>query len=500
MQIFLAALPIALLLFLMTILKWSGKRAGFVSWLAALGIAAAAFGLTPQVLWVSQLKGLLFSLYVLALLWPALLLYYLNYQVGGIQALTDWLTQLVPDRSMLVILLAWPFSSILEGIAGFGLPIAVAAPMLVSVGVSPLVAVVASAIGHSWSVTFGNMGVVFQSLVSLSGLPEAEIIPYAGLLMGLLCILCGLAAAHVLGELRRWKRVLLLGVGMGLIQYGLARAGLLPLSGLGASLMGVWLGVVLSRNGRRRVKASSFPRPLWGTLASYGGLAVLTLAVFIEGPIHRLLFPFLWRQPFPPVITRTGFLTAAGFGQGFRWFAHPGTLLVVTILLSLLIFARLRLSAPGMLREAAGQTFQAAFPATLGIIFTVGLSVLMDHTGMTQLLAEGLSQLTGRLFPLVSPLIGMLGTFATSSNTNSNVLFVSLQKQVAALIAALPVVLVAAQTAGGSLGSMIAPAKLIVGCSNVGLAGQEGQVLRKTLPYSLVIGLLVGLAALLLAG
>jgi lactate permease len=58
---------------------------------------------------------------------------------------------------------------------------------------------------------------------------------------------------------------------------------------------------------------------------------------------------------------------------------------------------------------------------------------------------------------------------------------------------------VASQTAGGSLGSMIAPAKLIVGCSNVGLVGKEGQILRRTLPYNLAVALIIGLLALLLA-
>ncbi len=118
---------------------------------------------------------------------------------------------------------------------------------------------------------------------------------------------------------------------------------------------------------------------------------------------------------------------------------------------------------------------------------------------MTQLLAQGLAALVGSAFPLVSPLIGMLGAFATGSNNNSNVLFAPLQKSVAALLSMDPRVLLSAQTAGGALGSMIAPAKIIVGCSTVGLKGREGDVLRRTLLYGLGIGLLVGLLALLAA-
>ena len=499
MQTFLAALPILLLLTLMAVFRWSGRRAGIVSWLTALLIASLFFGLTPQVFAVSQLKSIIFSLYVLVILWPALLLYNLNNQVGGIQALTAWLTELVPDRSLLVILLAWPFSSILEGVAGFGLPIAVAAPMLISLGVPPLSAVAASAIGHSWSVTFGNMGVVLQSLVGLSGYPESEIIPYAALMMGVACLLCGLAAAHVLRQSRHWKMVLLLAGLMAGVQYLVAQIGLSPLASFSAALAGLLLGILLSRIRPGPKQAIGVPKALWGTLGSYGLLTLLTMVIFIDGPLHRWLYPVLWRQPFPEVVTTSGFVTPASFGQTFRWFAHPGSITAVVILFSWLIFSRLKLTQPGDFLAAASRTYRGAFPATLGILVTVGLSVMMDHTGMMQLLARGLSEATGQIFPLLSPIVGMLGTFATSSNTNSNVLFVSLQKQVAGLIGVLPVILVASQTAGGSLGSMIAPAKLIVGCSNVGLVGKEGQILRRTLPYNLAVALIIGLLALLLA-
>ena len=135
-------------------------------------------------------------------------------------------------------------------------------------------------------------------------------------------------------------------------------------------------------------------------------------------------------------------------------------------------------------------------PATIGVVSMVGLSTLMDHTGMTQRLAEALADLLDTAFPSVSALVGMLGAFATGSNNNSNVLFASLQEQVALLLGITPSLLVASQTTGGALGSMIAPAKIIVGCSTVGLQGRDGDVLRVTLPYGLAIGLGMGALAL----
>jgi lactate permease len=118
---------------------------------------------------------------------------------------------------------------------------------------------------------------------------------------------------------------------------------------------------------------------------------------------------------------------------------------------------------------------------------------------MTLLLAEGLTALMQLSYPVVSPWVGMLGAFATGSNNNSNVLFASLQKNAALLLGLDPRWLLAAQTAGGSLGSMIAPAKIIVGCSTVGLKGKDGAVLRITLPYGVVIGLGIGLMVFLIS-
>jgi lactate permease len=70
----------------------------------------------------------------------------------------------------------------------------------------------------------------------------------------------------------------------------------------------------------------------------------------------------------------------------------------------------------------------------------------------------------------------------------------------AQLIGINALVVLGAQTTGGALGSMLAPAKIIVGCSTAGLAGREGEVMRKTLSYGLLIAAFTGLAAWVVLG
>jgi lactate permease len=129
----------------------------------------------------------------------------------------------------------------------------------------------------------------------------------------------------------------------------------------------------------------------------------------------------------------------------------------------------------------------------------VGFAMIMDQAGMTNLIAVGLSRALAPVFPFISPFIGLLGAFMTGSNTNSNVLFAGLQQQTAELLGLSVPLILGAQTTGGSLGGMLAPARIIVGCSTAGLAGQEGQVLRRTMAYGIIMTILIGAIAWIVA-
>ena len=495
-----AALPILAVLALMVGFGWGGQRAGPAGWLIGLAVGGAAFGLTFEVWWVSQLKGLLLSGFVLAVLWPALYLYHVVEGADGIRALATALEALIRDRGLLLIVVAWAFSGMLEGLAGFGLPVAIVAPMLVGLGVPPVGAVAAVAVGHAWSVTFGDMGVIFQTLTGLVDVDEGRLAATAAALLGVACLATGLAAARILGQGRRWPAVLLVAVVMSAAQYGLAVAGLTPLAAFGAGLAGILCGAAISLAGNRREGDAPVALRITPSLAAatgaYGGLAALLSAIILIPALNEALRGLIWQASFPRVATADGFVTGAGSGQVIRPLVHPGTAILLVAILSYAIYRRRGISAPGSWRAAAGATWRSAMPATIGIVSMVGLSTLMDHTGMTQRLANGLADLLDTAFPTVSALVGMLGAFATGSNNNSNVLFASLQEEVALLTGIAPGLLVASQTTGGALGSMIAPAKIIVGCSTVGLHGRDGEVLRVTLPYGLAISLGIGALAL----
>jgi lactate permease len=502
-QTILAAAPILIVLVVMIVFHVGGQVAGPIGLLSGLLVAFQAFGLTSNILVISQVKGLLLSLFVLAVFLPALFLYNIVNQAGGIQSIALALENRIQDRGILLIVIAWAFSGMLEGLAGFGLPVAIVSPMLVELGLSPILAVAAVAIGHAWSVTFGDMGVIYQTLISVVKVVPVQLSMVAAIFLGISCLACGLAVAHLLKRLNKWPIVLVLALVMAVVQYAFVMLNIAALASFCAGLAGVSAAVLINNILMKFKNEKSAPMewtlPLKMALLSYGSLTVLMSLIAIVTPIHQALGKFSWYVAYPEVTTLRGFTTAAVINQHYYPLLHPGTSILLIALISYFLNKRAKLYSSTNLWHIVSITEKAALPPAIGILSMVGLSALMDHSGMTNQLAELLSSFFKAAFPLVSPYIGMLGAFATGSNNNSNVLFAPLQEGIAILLKISPAVIVAAQTTGGALGSMIAPAKVIVGCSTVAAQGSDGEVLRKTIPYGLVIGLVMGIITMIFA-
>ena len=519
----LAFSPIAVVLVLMVGFRWGGKKAGPVGWAVALVAAWLVFDAGFELLVYSQLRGLLLSLYVLYIIWMALVLFRVVDEAGAIEVIGQGIARLTSEPTMQLLLMAWAFSSFLQGVAGFGVPIAVVAPLLIGLGFAPVVSVAAVAIGHSWSVTFGGIASSFQALMAATGLPGEVLAPWSSLFLGIACFGCGIATMWTFQRwqsLRKgWLALLLMGAAMAGVQAALAVSGLWNLAGFAAGLCGVAVGALVACLPRYQVAtAHAGPQPIAlagpqsseaGTdremqpplslrlaLAPYLALIVVVSAAELWPWLHQMLNSVQLRFQFPQVQTGYGWTTPAGPGRSISLFGHAGALLAYVSLGFYVVYRWTGHYTRGVARRIVQRTVKSAVPSSIGILSMVGMAVAMDNSGMTFVLADGLSRVAGPLYPLVAPFIGMLGAFMTGSNTNSNVVFAPLQQQAAALLSISVPIILAAQTTGGALGSMLAPAKIIVGCSTAGLAGQEGEVLNKTLPPGLVIAAVVGLVAL----
>jgi len=505
----LAALPILAILVLMLRLRWGGEKAGAVGWAVALLIAALRFGAGWQLLAYAQLKGVLLSLFVLYIIWAALLLFRVSDEAGALAAIGAGLPRLTPDRGLQALLLGWALGAFVQGVSGFGVPVAVIAPLLVGLGFPALAAVIISSVGHAWAVTFGSLGSSFYALVAATGRSGEALAPWSAGLLGLCCLGCGAGTLWAAGGKRTLRAglapLLFIGLVMAGSQFLCVTQGLWSLGGMVAGLAGLAAGVAWARwqaprqaphqaphvGGGPTVVGGSVtarPRmPLGWALFPYVLLVAIVLVAQLIPPVQDFLGQVVIRVQFPALATARGWVTPAEEGRTIDVFGHAGALLIYASVITYLVFHMQRRYAPGTIRRIGRTIVQRAGRSSLGIAAMVGMAVTMEHAGMTHLLADGLARVAGPAFPLVSPFIGALGAFMTGSNTNSNVIFGGLQQRVATLVGVSPIIILAAQTAGGAIGSLFAPAKVIVGCSTVGLGGQEGPVLQAAMRYGLAI-------------
>ena len=505
MAFLLAITPILLILVLMVGLRWSAARAGGAGYLCALIIGVVFFGLNPILLAYAHAKALLLAIDVLMIIWAAFLLYRVVDEAGAIRTIGEALPHLTTDRGMQALIIGWVFASFLQGVGGFGVPVAVIAPILIGLGFAPLDAVVIPSIGHGWAITFGSLGSSFQALMTTTGLPDKVLSPFSAQFLGAAGVVSGLMVAHVAGSweaIRRlWLPTILFGGVMAVVQYVTAVLGFWNIAAFSGSIAGLVICFPIARryrgeqnnNGILNVKA------LLVAISGFALLVVVILSVQLIPALQSFLSSVVIQLKFPQISTSVGllsnapFVTPAGFGRKISLFSHTGSVLVYAATLAYMVYWRAGMYRPGAIRRIVGGTLRKVLSSSVSIVSMVTMASIMEHSGMTHILARDLAEGMGSLFPVAASWIGALGAFMTGSNTNSNMVFGALQMQTANLLGYPLAIILAAQTAGAALASVMAPTKVVVGASTAGMAGKEGLVMRKLFIYAGLLVLFISL-------
>ncbi|HOJ01557.1 MAG TPA: L-lactate permease [Anaerolineaceae bacterium] len=492
--------PILLFLFLMIGKKWGGSKAGFVSWIYTLVITFTFFGANIPLVGYAHFKAVFLALDVLLIIWMALLFFHISNYAGAIQVLGNALAVFTQNKTLQVLLLAWLFTSFLQGLGGFGVPVAVTAPLLVGLGIDPIDAIIMASIGHGWAVTFGSMGSSFQTMMALSDIAGSTLAPDTAKLLGVMAVISGIWLvqyyAGFKAVLKNLPFVFTIGAILGGVQYLLATNGMWTVATTGASLVALGAAFVLikigssGKNKKAAIQGTTDPfKPsLILSIAIYFILILLSFAIklipFINDPLSR----FQLTYAFPEIVSNLGWSTAPENGREITLFTHPGMILLGASIIAFLLYRKKNLLDKEAYKKILSSVKKSGLQSSIAIYFTVGIAVLMSHTGMINILAKGLSGFVGStLYPAITPFIGALGAFISGSNNNSNILFTKLHMQTAELLGLNVNLILAAQSAGGAIGSIFAPAKVIVGCSTVGLVGKEGQVLKSLIRHGLFL-------------
>jgi lactate permease len=538
----LAVSPVVLLLALVLWGRFSTIVNAGVTVAYSVVVAALAFGAGPLTVGVGLGKGAWVGLWILYVIWPALLMHHLASRVG-MAALGRALSTLLPRRIENVLLLAWVLPSFIQGVSGFGTPIAVAAPLLVALGIGKARAVALPLIGYHWAVGFGSMGSSFYMGALTAHLDTAERAGYAAaaaVVLGINCVLSGMLVALMEGGwtgLRHgWRMLATAGPVMALVQAGTVR--LEPgIGALCAGASGIAVVMVLRRFSRPQENAEAAHDVLQraevleqaeggrpgsggrrGERGSVGGdpssngaavdgtpedteakaraaavpyvlLGVVALAVFLPPALRAWAKGHLLIGPsFPSTGTSRGTINeAAQLYNPIAVLGHPGTFLLVACAGSVLVWSRRGVWDRGAWGPVWRGALRQAWKSSPSVVLLASVAGVLVDSGMVRTVAQGAAVATGHAYPAIAPLVGALGSFITGSTTSSNALFSSLQADVAHLVGNRPADLLAGQLAGGNIGNSLAPVVILLGLSAVGAARRAGEVLRMTMAPAAVL-------------
>lgn len=235
-------------------------------------------------------------------------------------------------------------------------------------------------------------------------------------------------------------------------------------------------------------------------------LTVVAAGTSLIPALANLLKSWSVGFPFPEVTTAYGVVNeGTEMYSALSPLSHPGAVVLLTAVVAYLVFRSRGYFAAWERRSRQstsllGGLARTAVPASVPIVAFLVLAQMMNHSGQNEVLALGISAVApAYLYAFLASGVGIVGAFTTSSSTSSNVLFTDLQVNLANL-KGLPVeTVLAAQSAGGAIGNAIAPANILMGASTTGIVGREGEIMRKTLPWTVIAFVATGIGTVALA-
>ncbi|MBR0459996.1 MAG: L-lactate permease [Victivallales bacterium] len=538
MYVFLALLPILVALVLMTAFKVSPGKALPLSWVGTMFIGAFVWKMRWTLVLAASLQGIGQALDIILIIFGAILLLNVLKKTGMLETINHSFTSISQDRRVQVIIIAWLFGGLIEGASGFGAAPALAAPLLVGLGFPALTAVAVALICNTMPVPFGAVGIpvltTFSTLAPNLAREGIDSAFFSRQTLGELTTLFGVSGLAIpliaVGFMvfsardKRWLRSLLeivpfsLFAGVAFIlPWKLTAIYLGPElpSLLGAAVgLPIVLGALrlhflvpkyiwdfpkeeISESSKTMPVPNAQTIPVWQAWLPYGILVIILV-------LSRL-----------PMLPLRGWLASTGkisisqlFGEegtGVSWalLNNPGIMPFVFVSIGVVCWRKLgRREFGNVLTGTLKQIWQAsiAIAASVAMVRVMVLSAgnLSGMEGMLTVVAKQIANVMGRAYIIGAPCIGVLGTFFSGSCTVSDILFVSLQFDTAAMLKLPVATIVALQNVGGGIGSMVRLSGVVAACATVNASGKEGRLILLCCVPVLLLVLLSLLATFLL--
>jgi lactate permease len=455
----------------------------------------------------------------------AVWIYTMTVKTGDFAVLRRSFASISSDQRIQAVIIAFSFGALLEALAGFGTPVAITSVMLIALGFKPIKAAAVALVANTAPVAFGAIAIPIVTLSQITGIDKQDLGSMVGRQTPILALIVPLILVIIVDGMRGlravWPAALVGGVTFAIGQFVCSNYISVELTDVVASLLSV-----IAMVGFLRIWQPS--EPLEDERPEEGGGARPAIAGASEhnpaledeirrrdgkkdtaGDILRGYAPYLiiiavfslaqWKPIKDFLADQTEMFEWPGLhvtndkGEAiksvtfkFDWLAAAGTLLLIS---GLLTMAALKIK-PRIALTAYKETLDQLKWAILTVAAVLALAYVMNLSGQTVTLGLWAAG-AGSFFAFLSSLIGWLGVAITGSDTSSNSLFGALQVAAAKDAGLDPLLLAAANSSGGVLGKMISPQNLAIGAAAVGMAGQEGDLFRRVLKWSVLLVLLM---------
>ncbi|MFZ0589810.1 MAG: L-lactate permease [Bryobacteraceae bacterium] len=508
---FVAAIPILAMLLAIGVFRVSAWKSSLVGLAAAFLVAMVGYRMPLPLAASAAGYGGAFGIFpIFWIVYWAIVLYRLAIETGKLEILKDSIGHLTTDRSCQALLIAFSFGAFLEGAAGFGTPVAIAAAILAGLGFSPFYAAAICLLANTAPVAFGSIGIPMVTLNAITSLPLQDLSANTGRIVAPISTFIPAYLVLVMGGLSELKRVwipaLTCGLTFGLVQFSVSNLSGPYLTDILASLSSI-IAVVLVLRFRHPAQtqfSGDKPSKRYGRRDLLFAWSPYLLLVFfvllwslapVKTVLNRVTFTFAWPSlhnlvvQMPPVAARAHPYAAI---YKVDWLAASGTSCGLSTLAAAIV---LKVSPTRFLKICL-ITFRHLLPAFASFVFVLALAFLMNYSGATATLGLAFAH-AGKAFPFFSALLGWVGVFLTGSDTSANALFGNLQQITALHLGMNPALLASSNSSGGVMGKMISLQSIAVASAATAMATEdEPKLFRFTLKHSLFLASVVGLVVL----
>ena len=520
-----AAIPVVSLLVLIASGKLQAHIAALIALAVGLLVAIFAFTMPAGLALRAAGFGAISGLFPIGwIILNVIFLYRLTVEKGWFEILQRSIGDITPDRRLQLLLIAFCFGAFFEGASGFGTPVAVTGAILMGLGFSPLAAAGLSLIANTAPVAYGALGAPIAGLSQVTGIDPFILGAMVGRILPIFSLIVPFwliwAFAGFRGMIQIWPAVLVAGVSFAVPQYVMSNFHGPTLVDIVASLVSMacligflqiwqpkklWLSpslgesdtshatapvVLPSRASEASILQAWLPWVVLSLCAFVWGTQTFKDAVYPGGAFPKYPIDGLHNlvQKVPPVVAK---ISTEGAVFGFNILTMTGT----GILLAAIIAGIIMRFSPVRLVKAYFETIWVVRHSLITIAAMLAIGYLTRYSGLDATLGLAFAG-TGVLYPFFGTLLGWLGVALTGSDTASNVLFGGLQKVTSEQLGLSPVLMSAANSAGGVMGKMIDAQSIVVASTATGWYGHEGTILRFVFKHSIILACLVGLVVM----